>query len=290
MRVRRACGAQPVAAVDDPYAALAPYYDLITPAETADIALYAAFARRLAAPVLELGVGTGRVAVALARMGLRVVGIDSSPSMLAVARARAEAAGVPIELHQADACAYRFPERFGLIFAAADSFLHLGSSERQVRALRLAGEHLAADGRLVLDLPAPGESWADWQAGVRPLELVWSGPAPEGGLLQYFVTFTVDAAAQERVVTHLLDHTGPDGIVRRRLATHRLRFIFPAELALLVEAAGLCLIERYGDYELGPFQNGCERMIAVIGLQVKPAGARRRRGAAAAQGGVVAKG
>jgi SAM-dependent methyltransferase len=265
MRVRRAGGARPVAAVDDPYAALAPYYDLIAPPETADIALYAAFARRLAAPVLELGVGTGRVAVALARLGFRVVGIDVSPSMLAVARARAEAAGVTVELHQADACAYRFAERFGLIFSAADSFLHVGSSERHLRALRLAGEHLAADGRLVIDLPAPGGSWADWQAGVRPLELVWSGPAPEGGLLQYFVTFSVDAAAQERVVTHLLDHIGPDGIVRRRQATHRLRFIFPAELALLVEAAGLRLIDRYGDYELGPFQGGCERMIAVIG-------------------------
>ncbi len=284
MRVRRTHGARPVAAVDDPYAALAPYYDLIAPAETADVALYAAFARRLEAPVLELGVGTGRVAVALARMGLRVVGIDVSPSMLAVARARAEAAGVPLELRQADACAYRFPERFGLIISAADSFLHLGSTERHLRALRLAGEHLAPDGRLVLDLPAPGGGWADWQAGIRPLELAWSGPAPEGGMLQYFVTFSVDAAAQERTVTHLLDHIGPDGVVRRRQVTHRLRFIFPAELALLVELAGLRLIERYGDYELGPFQDGCERMIAVIGPGQPGRRAARARGRRAGAG------
>lgn len=285
MRVSRLCGAYSVAAVDDPYAALAPYYDLIAPAETADIALYAAFARRVEAPVLELGVGTGRVAVALARMGFRVIGVDVSPSMLAVARARAQAAGVHVELHQADADSYRFTERFGLIFSAADSFLHLNDTEHHLRALRLAGEHLAADGRLVLDLPAPGGGWGDWQAGVRPLELVWSGPAPEGGWLQHLVSWRVDAAAQVRTVTHILDHLGPDGTVRRRQVTHRLRFIFPAELVLLVAAAGLHLIERYGDYELGPFQDGCERMIAVIGPAGRRAtGVRRRRSGAARTG------
>jgi hypothetical protein len=73
--------------------------------------------------------------------------------------------------------------------------------------------------------------------------------------------------------------------VHRRQVTHRLRFIFPAELVLLVAAAGLHLIERYGDYELGPFQNGCERMIAVIGpAGRRTTGVRRRRSGAVRTG------
>jgi SAM-dependent methyltransferase len=251
--------------VTAPYDALAPFYDLIAPGEDADVALYEAFARRLGGPVLELGVGTGRVAVALARAGLRVTGVDASEAMLARARDRAAAAGVTLTLVRAGLCDYRFDERFGLVFCAADTFLHLCEPAEQVAALRCAGAHLAPGGRVVLDLPSPtAEGWGDWEPGVRPLVLAWSGLGPTGGLLQHFVTFTADAARQRRRMTHILDETDATGRVRRTCVSFDLRFIFPGELPLLAAAAGLRLEALYGGHDLEPFVAGCARMIAVI--------------------------
>ncbi|HSE45704.1 MAG TPA: class I SAM-dependent methyltransferase, partial [Gemmatimonadales bacterium] len=74
----------------DPYAADAPYYDLITPPDTGDIGLWLSYAGRTDRPVLEVGTGTGRIALALAREGHEATGIDPSAAMLAVARQKAE--------------------------------------------------------------------------------------------------------------------------------------------------------------------------------------------------------
>lgn len=247
-----------------PYDALASFYDRVAGADDRDVALFGALARRVDAPVLELGVGSGRAAVPLALDGFSLHGIDASAAMLALAREHARAAGVRLRLHQADLCSYTLPERFGLVFCARDTFLHLTEPERQVAALRRAGGHLAAEGWLVLDLPALGGAWTDWEPGVRPLELTWSGEGPNGGAMQHFQTYTADAAAQIRHVTHLFDETDADGMVRRTTVSYDLRFVFPGELPLLVAAAGLRLEAVYGGYDLEPFAAGCERMIAVI--------------------------
>ena len=251
------------------YDALARFYDLVVPDVGADTEMYAAFARRRDGPVLELGVGTGRVAVPLARMGLTIWGIDASSAMLERAREKAASAGATLRLEQADLYAYELGERFGLIYCAADTFLHLCEPEHQVAALRSARAHLAPGGLLVLDLPALAGAWVDWEPGVRPLELLWSGPGLAGGTLQHFSTFMADPARQQRHVTHIFDETNAEGIVRRTLTSFDLRFIFPGELPLLVAAAGLRLDALYGGYELEPFDSSSERMIAVVAREIR---------------------
>ncbi len=247
----------------EPYDVIAPYYDLIVGDFDADVQLYAEFGRRVDAPVLELAVGSGRVATALAARGLAVHGVDASAEMLA--RARAKPGGESLHLVRADLCDYRFTERFGLICCAIDSFLHLTEPARQLAALRLAGEHLAPSGRLILDLPTVSAGrWGDWEPGIRPLELVWSGAGPAGTTVQHFTSFTADPATQIRRVTHIFDEVAADGAIRRYTTSYELRFIFPGELPLLVQAAGLRLDALYGGYDLEPFESGRERMIAVI--------------------------
>ncbi|MBI2762062.1 MAG: methyltransferase domain-containing protein [Chloroflexi bacterium] len=249
----------------DEYESLAPFYDLITDHPDDDVDLFAAFARRIDAPVLELGVGTGRVAIALAERGLCVHGIDRSAAMLDIARRKAVAAGVSVALVQSDLADFRLEERFGLIFCAADSFLHLTEAEHQLAALRRAAEHLAPGGRLILDLPSmEGANWLDWAPGARPVELVWSGEGPHGRFVQHMVTFTCEPSTQTRSMTHILDEIDANGQVRRTVAAFDLRFIFPAELPLLVAAAGLRLERLYGGYDLAPFGRGSARMIAAI--------------------------
>jgi SAM-dependent methyltransferase len=249
----------------DEYELLAPFYDLITDHSDEDVELFAGFARRVDAPVLELGAGTGRVAIALAGRGLCVYGLDRSAAMLEIARRKALAAGVAVRFVQSDLTDFHLDERFGLIFCAADGFLHLTETAQQIAALRRAGEHLAPGGRLILDLPAmEGANWLDWEPGARPLELVWSGEGPHGHLVQHMVTFTCEPSTQTRRMTHILDEIDGEGRVRRTVAAFDLRFVFPAELRLLVAAAGLRIADVYGGYDLEPFGPGSARLIAAL--------------------------
>lgn len=250
--------------MSDAYDHIARYYDLVDPADEADIGMYDSYARRSDQPVLELGCGTGRVALALARAGHEVWGVERSPAMLERARQRAGTASLPISWIEGDAQSIRLPVRCGLVFWAADGFLHVPDTESQIEALQTAANHLAPEGRLVIDLPAPAGVWADWQPGVRPLELLWSGPAPAGGTLHYFTSVSMQAVDQTRAVTHLFDEADEHGRVMRVTASFRLRFIFPAEARLLVRSAGLILENVFGGYDLDQFDETSERMILVV--------------------------
>jgi len=248
---------------DDAYYTIARFYDRTLAGFDADIDLYDAFARRSAAPVLELGVGTGRVALALARRGLHIVGIDRSAAMLAIARRAKVAEGLKrLTLVEGDMRAPPVSGSFGLIICARDSFLHLPDTDDQLATLRAARGLLAPAGCLVLDLPGPAGDWGGWEPGAQPLVLDWS-EVTDAGRVSRYTTFRADAAAQTRAVTDIFEEIAPDGSVRRFVAEYRLRFVFPAEMNLLLRLAGLRLDGRYGDYDLAPFDAASERLIVV---------------------------
>ncbi|HLZ70789.1 MAG TPA: class I SAM-dependent methyltransferase [Dehalococcoidia bacterium] len=247
----------------DPYRAIAPFYDRTLAGFEEDVPLYEAFARRLDAPVLDLGVGTGRVAMALAHGQRRIVGIDRSAAMLALAvRALRRRQADRVDLVRGDLRALPLRGGFGLILCACDSFLHLPNAEAQLETLRACRRLLHPAGRLVLDLPGPAGDWGDWAPGARPLVLDWSEAGP-GGRVSRFTTFRADAAAQTRDVTDIYEEIAADGSVKRVVAEYRLRFVFPAELRLLIVAAALRLDALYGSYELDGFDQYSGRMIAV---------------------------
>jgi SAM-dependent methyltransferase len=252
----------------DPYAELAPYYDLGMRGFDDDEALYLGFAERTGGRVLELGCGSGRLLAPLTEAGHSVAGLDRSPAMLALARNRL--AG-PVGLVLGDMARPPLRGGFGLIFVALSSFLHLTSGAQQSACLSAARELLDRDGLLLLDLPGPAASgWEDWSPGVRPLVPVWSARLEDGQQVTKLSTFAADAATQTHHVTEFYDCVAPDGGLRRSVVEYELRFVFPAELELLLAACGLRLIDRYGGYELEPFDAGSARQIAVA------ARARRR--------------
>jgi SAM-dependent methyltransferase len=101
-------------------------YDLWAAHMTEDVAWYVELAREAAEPVVELAVGTGRVAIPVAReTGKRVIGIDSSPAMLAEARRRAAEAGVELDLREGDMRDLSLEERVELVYCPFRSLLHL---------------------------------------------------------------------------------------------------------------------------------------------------------------------
>ncbi len=142
------------ASVYDPIAGL---YDAWSRSVTEDVEFYVEEARVVGGTVVELGVGTGRIAVPTARAGVRVIGVDSSPAMLEICRARAEAEGVSglLDLRFGDLRRPPVDERVGLVTSPFRSFLHLASDEDRRCALRAARKLLVGGGRLVFDVFTP---------------------------------------------------------------------------------------------------------------------------------------
>jgi SAM-dependent methyltransferase len=140
-----------------PYDRIAGVYDPWSRSVTEDIAFYVAEARKAGGPVVELGVGTGRIAVPVAEAGIRVIGVDSSAGMLAVCRAHAEAAGVAelLDLRLGDLRDPPVAERVPLVTCPFRSYLHLADDAERLGALRAARDLLVGGGRLVFDVFAP---------------------------------------------------------------------------------------------------------------------------------------
>src|SRR6266542_788459 len=142
-----------------PYDRIAGLYDPWSRSVTEDIAFYVAEGRKATgaagtppgAPIVELGVGTGRIAVPTAEAGVPLIGVDSSGEMLGVCRARGDAAGVAdlLDLRLGDLRDPPVSERVSLVTCPFRTFLHLSNDEERLAALRAAHDLLVASGRLI---------------------------------------------------------------------------------------------------------------------------------------------
>jgi SAM-dependent methyltransferase len=139
------------------YDAIAALYDPWSRSVTEDVDFYVAQARKSGGPVVELGVGTGRIAVPVAKTGVCVIGIDDSEGMLALCRSRAEEAGVSdlVELRLGDLRRPPVLERVPLVTCPFRALLHLGSDGERLEALRAVYRLLIPHGRFVFDVFAP---------------------------------------------------------------------------------------------------------------------------------------
>jgi SAM-dependent methyltransferase len=159
-----------------PYDAIARLYDRWSRSVTEDVPFYVDEAVRSEGPVVELGVGTGRIAVPIAKSGIRVIGVDSSEEMLAVCREQAAGAGVSalIDLRQGDLLDPPVPERVPLVLCPFRSFLHLHTDAECRKAFRAAHSLLVPSGRFVFDVFAPSREsiaatdrrWIEYEPGV----------------------------------------------------------------------------------------------------------------------------
>jgi SAM-dependent methyltransferase len=178
------------------YDSIASIYDPWSRSVTEDVDFYVELARAAGEPVVELGVGTGRIAIPTAAAGIRVIGVDSSQGMLDVCRAEAERAGVAerLDLRLGDLRRPPVAERVRLVTCPFRAFLHLSDDGDRLDALGAARELLVPGGRLAFDVFEPGEDdvadtharWierepeiferADWDTVARTLTLSVRGP------------------------------------------------------------------------------------------------------------------
>jgi len=220
------------------YDAIARIYDPWSVSVTEDVRFYVAEAERAGGPVVELAVGTGRIAVPTAAAGIRVIGIDSSPGMLEVCRERAELAGVAelLDLRLGDLADPPVEERVRLVTCPFRSYLHLLDDAARLRALKAARELLVPGGRLVFDVFAPA---ADDIADTHGR---WLEREPR-------IFERADWDTRERTLT--LSVRGDSGATSFTLA-----WLSPDEWRSLLERAGFQVIGFYGWFDKRPYRGG----------------------------------
>ena len=242
-----------------PFDPIAPFYDLDDGRLTDDIPLYLGFARKTGGPVLDLGVGSARLALPLARAGYDVVGIDISPAMLAIGRERVAAAGLHdrIQLIQADFIIPPLAPSFALIYCGYNAFLHLIEGAEQLQALENWRALLSSDGLLVIDVENP-----QLEALTRlPEELELEEVLVEAESQRVVRKYTAAWADLPDQVLYLRRMYETD--TGRWEASFRVRLLFQRELALLLACAGFGHLRFYGDYDLTPWEPDSPRLIAV---------------------------
>lgn len=250
--------------VTDPYLRFAAYYDLEYAAHTADLDFFREFAYQAGGPILELGCGSGRVLQALEETGLELTGIDTSPSMLAIARQTlgSDVRLVECGMEEIAACADLRPDHYWMAFSAINTFLHLSDSSAQLRALNGLRRVVVQGGLLLLDLMVPEPHYLAGLDGRIVHEL--SATLPGGDRLDKWAVRTHDLATQTIDTTVFFDTTSSaTGVVSRVSDRYLTRYIHIFELEHLLELAGWRLISLYGSYDLSPFSSDSERMIAL---------------------------
>lgn len=245
----------------DPYACIADLYEAEHRIWTDDLELYRALAVRAGGLVLDLGCGSGRVAMALAEAGHTVHGIDASEAMLAVARRKLNGRRLPLTFECADMRRFGSRREFGLVFCALDTLLHLPSAGYLRETLLAAHNVLRPAGLLAFDIVNPTPDRLAMRDGVVRHQSTFVGPGDTE--VTHFVSWDVNSDTQTIDTAHFYDWLGDDGSVRRRTTSFRLRYLELDEVEAALAATGFDRVETYGNAQLDPFEPDSDRMIVV---------------------------
>ena len=216
------------------YDAIAELYDPWSASVVEDVAFYLEEARRSGGPVVELGVGTGRIAVPIAADGISVIGVDSSRGMLDVCARRATLAGVELDLRVGDLRKPPVSERVPLVICPFRSLLHMHTDEDRLSVLAAAYDLLVPGGRFVFDVFAPHA------ADIAQTHERWLEREP--GIFEHAVW---DQTARTLTLTVRDDQLE---------TTMALAWLSPKEWQALLEAAGFEIEACYGWFDRSPYR------------------------------------
>ena len=199
-----------------------------------------------AGPALELGIGTGRIALPLADRGVQVYGIDLSPEM--VEGLRAKPGGSEIEVVIGDFATTAVGRRFSLAYLVFNTIMNLTTQDQQVACFKNVAAHLVAGGRFVIEVGIPQLQRLPPGETVRP----FSVSDTHLGFDEF------DVATQGLISHH---YALADG--RLEPSSMPFRYVWPSELDLMARLAGMTLTERWSSWLREPFTNDSVKHISV---------------------------
>ena len=242
-------------------------YDYEYRRRRADVAFYKELARRRlgdAGRILELGAGTGRLTIPLARAGYEVVALDAAPAMLARLRARVEALPSAVRRRvtvvRGDLRDFALPGRFGLAVSAFNVLEHLYTRSEVDACLRAVRRHLARGGAFAFDVQLPDLTWLARDPWKRWARTRFTDPTTKRKMI-YSTNHEYDPISQIALIR--LYYEPADGDGPTKIVKLSQRKFFPAELEALVAHAGYRVVARYGDFDWRPLEAGAESQVVI---------------------------
>jgi len=241
------------------YGKAARFYDLF--GEKPDVEFYKEQALLSRGKVLELGVGTARLALELARCGVKVVGIDNSPDMLRVARRKLTKEPTDVRrrltLKRSDIRDPRLTEKFSMIYVPASTFGHLTNVEDQTKVLRCVYNSLEDGGRFVFDVEqfSPDKPPSSWW--VERKELGKGSVVVRSG-------FVRSDLREKKSTLHLFFDLYRNGKLIERYYEYGVVAMFTKrELVKLLRETGFKMVSVYGNFDKSRYRRSSPRMVFV---------------------------
>ena len=245
------------------------FYDLLTKESlNGDAEWYRRKAKECGGPVLELGCGTGRIAIPMAQDGAVVYALDADAEMLAALQRKA--ATLPEEVQKrivtviGDMRSFVLEERFALIISPFRAFLHNLTTEDQLACLHKVHQHLRPGGRVAFNVFHPSLEFMAQCAGA--LAGVWrctgNFSLNDGGLALRSESNRYDTVRQRVVSLQRYELYGADGNLKRTfLQRLELAYLYPADLRRLLTESGFDQIEIAGGFDGRPLMNDQDELV-----------------------------
>ncbi len=224
-----------------------------------DLSFYVSLADDYGSPVVELGAGTGRVSVALAKAGHKVTGVELSEAMVEKARERISAENVAhlITLQQGDMRNVQLSQTFPVVIAPFNTLMHAYTLSDQDATLETVKRHLGTGGVFAFDVYNPNFS----QLNVLKREAEWEHVGGERAEL--FLYQTHDADTQVLESRYYLDTVQEDGILKRQTSVLKQRYYTRFEIERLLKQHGFDNVQIYGGFDKRRYRMKENNMVII---------------------------
>ncbi|NIM95824.1 MAG: methyltransferase domain-containing protein [Anaerolineales bacterium] len=258
------------------YQFVAEFYDYVEPYQSrGDVSFYVEMALASEGRVLEIGCGTGRVLIPIARAGREITGLDLSPSMIETCRNNVsdepEEVQKRITLLQADMRDFHIDRTFSLAIIPFRPFQHLVTVEDQRNCLNAIWRHLSPNGTFILDVFNPSlphltdDSYLS-ESGEEP-----EFQMPDGRtVLRRHRTVSRDLFNQINDNELIYYITHPDGREERLVHRFKMRYLFRFEAEHLLARAGFEIVEVYADYDRSLYGSKYPGELIIVSKKVNP--------------------
>lgn len=245
------------------------YYDSDYRDYDDDIDMILSLARECNGPVLEMGCGTGRIMQHLVEAGHRVVGVDISPDLIAIAQEKLSKipASEPYVLALGDFTDIELHEHeFTFAFCTSNTLMHVDKPEGQLKAIQNAYDHLAPGGLLLIDLFNPDVNRMLAVNALMELADEWEDEEQNSHVMKWSVR-TFDFGEQLQDTLFIYEEVDANGAVHKTVCPFVLRFLWRNEAELMLRHTGFTVEGVWGDFDGSPYDSNSERLIL---LGVKP--------------------
>lgn len=241
----------------DVYNKMGDFYDLVY-SEEYDSEFYLKEARKCGGRVLELGCGTGRIAIKLTKAGIDVVGLDISEKMLELLESNAKKEGLKVKTHLGDMKDFKISEKFRLAIFPYRSFLHLLTKSDREKTLKNVYSHLEKGGKIILHLYNPSEEELQKTGELHQIDRSTAVKEGKKFFLKWFLQYHPENGNADYVIV-VKDKSGAE--VNRFEMT--ISFAALDEVKELLENTGFRNIKTYCGFEYDDFDEFCQEAVVV---------------------------